>query len=78
MLADRLKEKDITLEVTEKAKERIIKLGVDPQFGARPMRRHIQRGIETEIAKVILSTDNIANKTIVVDADDNQYLFSVK
>lgn len=78
LLADRLKEKDITLEVTEKAKERIIKLGVDPQFGARPMRRHIQRAIETEIAKVILSTDNIANKTIVVDADDNQYLFSVQ
>ena len=75
LLADRLKEKDITLEVTEKAKERIIKLGVDPQFGARPMRRHIQRAIETEIAKVILSTDNIANKTIVVDANDDQYLF---
>ena len=73
LLADRLKEKDITLEVTEKAKERIIKLGVDPQFGARPMRRHIQRAIETEIAKVILSTDNIANKTIVVDANDDRY-----
>lgn len=78
LLADRLKEKDITLEVTEKAKERIIKLGVDPQFGARPMRRHIQRAIETEIAKVILSTDNIANKTIVVDANDDRYLFSVQ
>lgn len=78
LLADRLKEKDITLEVTEKAKERIIKLGVDPQFGARPMRRHIQRAIETEIAKVILSTDNNANKTIVVDANDDQYLFSVQ
>ena len=78
LLADRLKEKDITLEVTEKAKERIIKLGVDPQFGARPMRRHIQRAIETEIAKVILSTDNIANKTLVVDANDDRYLFSVQ
>ena len=78
LLADRLKEKDITLEVTEKAKERIIKLGVDPQFGARPMRRHIQRAIETEIAKVILSTDNIANKPIVVDANDDRYLFSVQ
>lgn len=78
LLADRLKEKDITLEVTEKAKERIIKLGVDPQFGARPMRRHIQRAIETKIAKVILSTDNIANKTIVVDANDDRYLFSVQ
>lgn len=78
LLADRLKEKDITLEVTEKAKERIIKLGGDPQFGARPMRRHIQRAIETEIAKVILSTDNIANKTIVVDANEDRYLFSVQ
>ena len=78
LLSDRLEEKDIHLEVTDKAKERIIQLGVDTQFGARPMRRHIQRAIETEVAKVILSTDNITNKTIVVDADDNQYLFSVK
>lgn len=77
-LSDRLKEKDITLDVTEKAKERIIKLGVDTQFGARPMRRHIQRAIETEVAKLILATDNIANHTIIVDADDDQYLFSVK
>ena len=78
LLGERLKEKDITLEVTDKAKDRIIQLGVDTHLGARPMRRHIQRNIETEVAKLILSTDNITNKTIVVDADDHSYLFSVK
>lgn len=78
LLAHRLEEKDIHLEVTENAKERIIQCGVDPQFGARPMRRHIQRAIETEVAKCILSTDNIAGKTIVVDADENHYIFSIK
>ena len=77
-LATRLKEKDITLEVTDAAKERIVNLGVDPQFGARPMRRHIQKAIETEVAKLILATDNIANKTIVVDANDDSYEFSIK
>lgn len=77
-LADRLKEKDITLEVTDKAKERIIELGVDTQLGARPMRRHIQRAIETEVAKLILASDDIANKTIVVDADEDHYIFSVQ
>lgn len=78
LLKARLAEKDITLEVTEKAKDRIIECGVDPQFGARPMRRHIQREIETEVAKVILETPDIAGKTIQVDADDEKYLVSVK
>jgi ATP-dependent Clp protease ATP-binding subunit ClpB len=78
LLKARLAERDIKLEVTAKAKDRIIACGVDPQYGARPMRRHIQREIETEVAKVILAEPDIANKTIVVDADDQKYLVSVK
>jgi ATP-dependent Clp protease ATP-binding subunit ClpB len=77
-LKARLAEKDIILEVTDKAKDRIIECGVDPQYGARPMRRHIQREIETEVAKVILETPDVAGKTIVVDADDDMYHVSVK
>jgi ATP-dependent Clp protease ATP-binding subunit ClpB len=78
LLKERLAEKDITLEVTAKAKDRIIECGVDPQFGARPMRRHIQREIETEVAKVILETPDVAGKTIVVDADDAMYHVFIK
>lgn len=77
-LKNRLAEKDIGLEVTDAAKDRIIEVGVDPDFGARPMKRHIQRTIETQVAKVILENPDIENKTVVVDADDSGYIISVK
>lgn len=77
-LKERLAEKDIRLEVTDAAKNRIVAVGVDPDFGARPMKRHIQRSIETQVAKVILENPDIENKTIVVDADDHNYRISVK
>ena len=74
ILHDRIKdEKDAELVVTDAAKQRIIEYGVDPQYGARPMRRHIQREIETEVAKVILAADSVAGKTIKVDADKDGY-----
>lgn len=76
-LADRLHEKDISLKITDKAKARIIQCGVDPVFGARPMKRHIQRTIETEIARKVIEDPNIAGKTITVDADDEKYILSV-
>ena len=78
-LSERIrKDKDAKLVVTDAAKDRIIECGVDPEFGARPMRRHIQREIETGVAKVILETPEIAGKTIVVDADQNGYHISVR
>ncbi len=69
----RLNDKDISLIVTDAAKQRIIACGVDPVFGARPMKRHIQREIETEVAKVILENPDIQGHTIVVDAEDGKY-----
>ncbi len=78
LLANRLAEKDIKLEVTDAAKDRIIRCGVDPQFGARPMRRHIQREIETEVARVIMEHETMVNRTIVVDADEQGYQVSVR
>lgn len=77
-LKERLAERDISLEVTDNAKQRIIEVGADPDFGARPMKRHIQRTIETDVARVILENPDIANKTIVVDADDHGYRIAVK
>ena len=77
-LRRRLQAKDIELEVTEKAKERIILYGSDQTFGARPMKRHIQRTIETMVAKKIIEDPNIEGRTIVVDADDTGYQILVK
>lgn len=76
ILKGRLAEKGIGLVITDKAKDRIIKYGVDTEYGARPMRRHIQREIETGVAQVILSDADIAGKTITVDADENGYIIN--
>ena len=73
LLEERLESKDIRMEVTPAAKKRIIACGVDPVYGARPMKRHIQREIETAVAKCILENPDIAGKTIIVDADDDAY-----
>ena len=56
----------------------MIDCGVDPLYGARPMKRHIQREVETEVAKVILENPDIAGHTVLVDADDEHYIVSVK
>lgn len=79
LLAERIeKDKDAKLEVSDRAKERILQYGVDPQFGARPMRRHIQREIETAVARAILASDSVAGKTIYVDADNDGYRITIR
>lgn len=77
-LRNRLKDRDINLTVSDSAMKRIIACGVDPLYGARPMKRHIQREIETAVAKVILENPDISGKTIYVDANDEQYIVTVK
>ena len=77
-LRGRLAEKDIELEVTDAAKANIILYGTDPTFGARPMKRHIQRNIETLIARKILETPDIMGKTLIVDAKDGEYIVTIK
>ncbi len=71
-LASRLKEKQIELEVTQKAKDFVINNGYDQAFGARPLKRYIQDTIETEVAKKILQSDLPAGSKIVVDADEKE------
>ncbi len=54
-LAKRLKEKQLTLEITDDAKQLIVDESYDPAFGARPLKRYIQRNLETLIAREILA-----------------------
>ena len=77
-LSHRLAERDIQLEVTDAVYQRIAKMGVDPVFGARPMKRYIQRQIETQIAKKIIETGTIKDATIHVDYVDGQYQIEVQ
>ena len=72
ILKKRLAENDIELTVTDKALARIIELGFDETYGARPMKRHIQREVESLIAKFLL--ENYDTKKIEVDVENNNYV----
>lgn len=65
---DRLESKGLHLSVTEGAKEWLSKLGYDPAYGARPLKRTIQREVETPIARGILGSKYPPGATIMIDA----------
>ncbi|MGN0769068.1 MAG: AAA family ATPase, partial [Christensenellales bacterium] len=75
-LNDRLKEKQLCLEVSEEAKQALVKLSYNPQFGARPIKRFTQSKIETIIAKTILSENLKQGDVLYVDytADNGFYV----
>ena len=77
LLQNRLVDRKIKLEVTPNAIKRIIDLGSDQNFGARPMKRHIQKEIETKVARCILENPDIEGKTIKVDANETGYFTQV-
>lgn len=77
-LKDRLKEKQLYLEVSKSASEFIVKNGYDPAYGARPLKRFINRYLETAVAKTILSEDIPPFKTLYVDLKDNRLIVKVK
>lgn len=66
----RLTEQGITLEVTEKFKDRLVEEGYNPSYGARPLRRAIMRLLEDSLAEEILSGRIKDGDTAVVDVDD--------
>ncbi len=70
-LRERLADKQLKLEVSDKAKELIIDNGFDPAFGARPLKRYIQSTVETMIAKKIITADISDDNTIRIDAGEN-------
>ncbi|WP_327002563.1 ATP-dependent chaperone ClpB [Dactylosporangium sp. NBC_01737] len=66
-LRARLTDRRITVEVTEAARRFIAEAGFDPVFGARPLRRFLQREVETRIARTLLTGDVLDGATITVD-----------
>lgn len=77
-LRDRLAERQIQLEVTEGAKEHLLKEGYDLMYGARPLRRVIQRLIENELSEKILMGEFKDGDTIYVDYLNDQMIFEKK
>lgn len=77
-LAQRMKEKQLNLQITDKAKDLIIENGYDPVYGARPLKRYLQSKVETLIAKTIIAKDLHANDTLVVDVENGDFTVKVK
>ncbi len=73
-LRKRLKDKQISISVTDSAKEYIIEQGYDPNYGARPLRRFLQRKAETLIAKKIIAGNIMPGTTLVLDFNGNELI----
>ena len=78
LLQKRLAERDITLNVSDAVYNQIAKMGVDPVYGARPMKRYIQRNLETQIAKEMIKTGAVQGDVINVDCQNGQYTFDIQ
>jgi ATP-dependent Clp protease ATP-binding subunit ClpB len=71
----RLDERKITLELTEEAKIELATRGFDPQYGARPLRRTIEREVLNPLAQKLLAREFSEGDAIRVDYRDGQFLF---
>jgi len=76
LLNNRLKDDRIVITLTEKAHELVAREGFDPVYGARPLKRFIQRAIETKVAHGIIAGDIMPDMTVTVDAVDEELVLN--
>ena len=74
----KLKEQYIKIEFTDKALDYIVNEAYDPAYGARPLKRFVQKEIETNLSKMILSNEVPENSTVVLDSDGEKLIYDVK
>jgi ATP-dependent Clp protease ATP-binding subunit ClpB len=74
-LRARLAERGISIELTDAAKEHIAEAGWDPAFGARPLKRALQRLVENELAKRLLTGEFAEGDTVLIDARDGELVY---
>ncbi len=77
-LARRLEDRDMTIEVTDAAKQRLIELGYDPALGARPLRRAVQREVEDQLSELMISGKLPTSSHVVVDYVADAFTFDSK
>ena len=75
-LRTRLREYDISFELTEKAKAFLVKEGFDSAYGARPLRRAIQKHIEDRLSEQLLTGSIVKGNKILIDEEDGQLMFT--
>ena len=75
-LRERLAERHITLELTESAKEYFAHTGYDPTYGARPLKRLLQKEIETNLGRKIIAGEVAENAHVIVDYDHHDLTFT--
>ena len=75
-LRSRLAERDLSLELDKDALEKLIAVGYDPVYGARPLKRAIQRWIENPLAQLILSGQFMPGTTVTASVKDDEIVFS--
>ncbi|HLG26759.1 MAG TPA: ATP-dependent Clp protease ATP-binding subunit ClpC, partial [Paenisporosarcina sp.] len=73
-LTKRLKEQEIELELTEAAQEKIAKEGYDPEYGARPLRRALQKHIEDRLSEELLKGTVLTGYNIVFDVENDEFV----
>ena len=81
MIADvnkRLEDKELTIELTEAAKAYVVEHGYDPVYGARPLKRYLQKNVETLAARLILEGDVRAQDVILMDVRDGHLQAGIK
>ncbi len=71
----RLAERNISIELTEKSKEHLVKLGYDPAYGARPLKRTLQKHLETPLANLIIKGEIKDGQRVAVDLKDGKLEF---
>ena len=77
-LNERLEDKDIKVELTGEARAFVIDNGYDPNYGARPLKRFLQKHVETIAAKVILSGEVGMGDTILIDVEEGKLFGTIK
>ena len=75
---NRLADRDINLELTDEAMQHIIDAAYDPVYGARPLKRYLQKHVETLAARFILEDKVQEGETILIDVQNGKYVASVK
>jgi len=76
-LDKRLADQELSLELTDTAKDQVIENGYDPVYGARPLKRYLQKYVETLAARKILSGDVHAGDTLVLDVQNGEFIVTV-
>ena len=77
-LDKRLADQELSLELTDAAKRDVIDNGYDPVYGARPLKRYLQKYVETLTARKILSGEVHTGDTLVLDVENGEYVVKVK